>query len=79
MLSGITMTVLYPRPAATIASPIPVFPEVGSIITPPGFNTPRRSASSSMALATRSLALPAGFKYSSFASTRAPRPSSRAK
>ena len=31
---------------ATIASPTPVFPLVGSIIVAPGFNTPRASASS---------------------------------
>ena len=41
----------------------------------PGFNSPRASASSIMAAATRSFALPAGFSDSSFASTRAASPS----
>ena len=41
------------------------------MITEVGFNTPLASASSSIALATRSLTLPAGLKYSSFAKTLA--------
>ena len=47
--------------------PIPVFPLVGSIITEPSFNLPLFSASSIIALAIRSLTLPAGLKYSNFA------------
>ena len=46
---------------------MPVFPEVGSMMTEPGPSSPRASASSIMALATRSLVLPAGLKYSIFA------------
>ena len=49
------------------ASPIPVLPEVGSIIVAPGFNLPFLSASSIMASATRSFTEPAGLKYSSLA------------
>lgn len=37
-----------------------VLPEVGSMMTAPGLSSPFASASSSMALATRSLAEPAG-------------------
>jgi len=53
---------------------MPVLPEVGSMMTEPGFSRPFSSASSIMALATRSFTEPAGFKYSSFASTLAFRP-----
>ena len=48
-----------------------LLPLVGSMITAPGFNFPFASASSIMALAIRSLALPAGLKYSSFAANMA--------
>ena len=48
------------------AKPIPVFPEVGSIIVAPGFNLPSCSAVAIMFFATLSFTLPAGFKYSSF-------------
>ena len=41
----------------------------------PGFSRPLASASSIMAFAMRSFTLPAGLKYSSFASTRAFSPS----
>ena len=60
--------------AATQAKPMPVLPEVGSMRTPPGFKSPRSSASRIMDRPTRSLAEPAGFKYSSLASTRAWKP-----
>ena len=53
---------------------MPVLPEVGSIMTEPGFKRPFASASSIMALAMRSFTLPAGLKYSSFASSFALRP-----
>ena len=58
---------LYPLAVATQPIPIPVFPDVGSIIVEPGFNIPLSSASSIMASATLSLTEPAGLKYSSFA------------
>ena len=50
---------------------MPVLPEVGSMITEPGFSRPFCSASSIIALAMRSFTDPAGLKYSSLASTRA--------
>ena len=46
---------------------MPVLPEVGSMMTLPAFSRPLASASSIMALAIRSLTLPAGLKYSSLA------------
>ena len=54
---------------------MPVLPEVGSMMTEPGPSSPAASASSSMALATRSFTLPAGLRYSSLASIRALSPS----
>src|SRR5215470_1328776 len=51
---------------------MPVLPLVGSTIVEPGFRRPRRSASSSMATAMRSLTLPPGFIDSIFATTLAP-------
>ena len=74
MVSGITIIILYPRAAATAARPIPVLPEVGSIITESAFNFPLFSASSIIALAILSLTEPAGLKYSSFASIFAFKP-----
>ena len=53
---------------------MPVLPEVGSMMTEPGFSSPLASASSTMALAMRSLTLPAGLKYSSLARILAFRP-----
>mmetsp|Transcript_6942 Transcript_6942/g.21996 ORF Transcript_6942/g.21996 Transcript_6942/m.21996 type:complete len:247 (-) Transcript_6942:327-1067(-) len=44
--SGMVSTSLYPLAAATMASPMPVFPEVGSTrVVSPGLMSPRRSAS----------------------------------
>src|SRR5881409_4062798 len=51
---------------------MPVLPLVGSTIVAPGRSAPRRSASSIIATAIRSLTLPPGLKNSSFASTTAP-------
>src|SRR5436190_10409045 len=59
----------YPLSAATIASPVPVLPEVGSTIVPPGFSFPSRSAASTMVIAIRSLIEPPGLRNSSLAST----------
>ena len=50
-----------------MASPVPVLPEVGSMIVPPGRRRPSRSAASIMRIATRSLIEPPGLKTSSFA------------
>ena len=53
---------------------MPVLPEVGSMMTEPGFRAPLASASSIIRLAMRSLTEPAGLRYSSLASTVAFRP-----
>src|SRR5206468_1072605 len=52
-----------------MASPVPVLPEVGSTIVPPGRSFPSRSAASIRAVATRSLIEPPGLKTSSFAAS----------
>ena len=54
---------------------MPVLPLVGSMMTAPGFKTPRASASSIMDRAARSLVDPAGLRYSSLARSFASRPS----
>jgi hypothetical protein len=46
-----------------------VLPEVGSTIVPPAWSSPVFSASSIMRTAIRSLTLPPGLKYSTFART----------
>ena len=64
----------YPRAAHTIASAIPVLPLVGSTISErPGSIRPSASAASIIATPIRSFTDPAGLKYSSFATTSAPR------
>ena len=45
-----------------------MFPDVGSMIVPPGFSFPSRSASSISLIPIRSLTDPPGLMYSSFAS-----------
>src|SRR4051794_22709420 len=50
-----------------MASPVPVLPEVGSMIVPPGRRRPSRSAASMSFRATRSLIEPPGLNDSSFA------------
>ena len=67
IVSGRTIISLYPLAAAIAARPIPVLPDVGSIIVEPAFNNPLLSASSIISLAILSLTLPAGLRYSSFA------------
>ena len=76
IVSGITMIILYPLAAATAASPMPVLPEVGSMMTESGVSFPLFSASSIIAFAILSLTEPAGLKYSSFASSVALSPCS---
>ena len=71
MSSAMTNTARYPFTAATIASPIPVLPEVGSTMVMSGVSTPRRSASSIMLSAGRSLTDPPGLKLSSFTQSAA--------
>src|SRR5438874_3426145 len=52
-----------------MARPVPVLPEVGSTIVPPGRSRPSRSADSISAAATRSLIDPPGLKDSSLATS----------
>ena len=66
--SGIVRITLYPLAAATMASPIPVFPLVGSTIIPPGFRRPCRSAASIMLRPMRSFTLPPGLNDSNLTS-----------
>ncbi len=54
---------------------MPVLPEVGSTIVPPGLSAPEASAASIMRIAIRSFTEPPGLKYSTFASTVALIPS----
>ena len=61
------MISLYPFAAAIAARPIPVFPDVGSMIVEPGLSFPSFSACSIISFAIRSLTEPAGLKYSTFA------------
>src|SRR6266511_2856511 len=53
--------------AAAMASPWPVFPDVGFTMVPPGFSTPARSAASIIRTPMRSFTLPPGFSISSLA------------
>ena len=71
IVSGMVIIMSYPFAAAAEASPIPVLPLVGSIITDPFFNNPLFSASSIIALAILSFTLPAGLKSSNFANRTA--------
>ena len=57
----------YPRCRPTMASPIPVLPEVASMIVPPGASRPSRSAASTMDSAARSLTLPPMLRNSALA------------
>lgn len=50
-----------------MASPMPVLPDVGSMIVLPGVSRPSRSAASIIRNAMRSLMLPVGLKPSSLA------------
>src|SRR5438309_11426682 len=56
---------------------MPVLPEVGSMIVPPGLSFPERSASSIMARPMRSLIDPPGFARSDFIHTSARSPNRR--
>src|SRR5262245_45457574 len=68
ILSGIVKMQRYPLIAAASARPIPVLPDVPSMIVPPGLIFPAFSAASSIAMPMRSFTLPPGLRYSSFAS-----------
>src|SRR6266566_2541020 len=54
---------------ATIASPTPVLPDVGSMIVPPGRSAPEASAASTIRSAILSFTEPPGLMYSTLAST----------
>jgi len=54
-VSTIVATNGCPFAAQTIASAMPVLPDVASTTVCPGLSTPRRSASSMIAIASRSL------------------------
>src|SRR5258708_1973161 len=56
---------------------MPVLPEVGSMITPPGLSLPDRSASSTIESAIRSLIDPPGFARSCLIQTSARSPNRR--
>ena len=77
MVSGMTMTALKPRAAATMDSAIPVLPDVPSTIVPPGLRPPDATASSMIAAPMRSFTLAAGLADSSLARTVACSPSVR--
>ncbi len=68
--SLITISTGYPFAAPIIASPMPVFPLVGSMMVLPGRSAPSRSACSIILSAIRSLMLPVGLNPSSFANIR---------
>src|SRR3954452_10633440 len=57
----------YAFSRAAIARPVPVLPEVGSMIVPPGLSRPSRSAASISRTATLSLIEPPGLNSSSLA------------
>ncbi len=63
-LSVVVKMQRYPLTIAAIASPMPVLPEVPSMMVPPGLSKPFRSASSTIRIAMRSLILCPGLKVS---------------
>ena len=65
MLSGMQIISFIFKTAHTIASPIPVFPLVGSIITVSSLISPRSSADLIILYDALSLIEPDGLKYSS--------------
>ena len=69
MVSGIVRIRCNPFDAVTNASPIPVLPLVGSMMTVFWLILPSLIPCSIIAFATRSFTLPSGLKYSSFATT----------
>ena len=78
MLSGMVKMSLYPLLAATMANPMPVFPDVGSTkVVTPGAMSPRCSAMLIMLRAMRSLTELAGLLDSSLQTTSATHPSAR--
>src|SRR6185312_1629486 len=68
-LSVVVKMHLYPLTTAARARPMPVFPEVHSMIVPPGLSFPSFSATSTILIAIRSFAEFPGLKYSTLANT----------
>ena len=60
-----------------MARPVPVLPDVGSTMVPPGLSLPSRSAASMSATATRSLIEPPGLSASTLATICGVRPAPR--
>ena len=67
--SGMTQITRYPFCTPTKVNPMPVFPDVASMIVIPGFSLPSFCAASMTCLATRSLILPPGLRNSALAYT----------
>ena len=68
-LSEVTKIHLYPRAIPAIANPRPVFPDVPSIIVPPGLSKPFLSASNTILIPILSLTEFPGLNVSYFAYT----------
>src|SRR4029450_10662985 len=68
-LSVVVKMHLYPFTTAAMARPMPVLPDVPSMIVPPGLSAPLRSASSIIFTAIRSLIELPGLKVSSLTRT----------
>ena len=64
MVSGMVMMMRLPRAAASEHRPMPVLPEVGSMMTVSASSLPSASAWSSIAFAIRSFTEPAGLNSS---------------
>jgi hypothetical protein len=60
-----------------MARPVPVLPDVGSTMVPPGLSLPSRSAAPMRAIATRSLIDPPGFSASTLATICGVSPAAR--
>ena len=66
MVSGMTMMMRLPRTAAMAESPMPVLPEVGSMMTVSSSRTPASTAASIIDWAARSFTEPVGLNDSTF-------------
>lgn len=77
-LSVVVKMQLYPFTAAASANPIPVLPDVPSMMVPPGFRIPAASASSTIFSEIRSFTEDPGLKYSTFAKKVGDNPSATA-
>ena len=66
MVSGMTMMMRLPRTAAMAERPMPVLPEVGSMMTVSSSRTPASTAASIIDWAARSFTEPVGLNDSTF-------------